>query len=129
MKPSVVGLGAGLILGATALSLIGCAAYENRTGVENRWRDPGMPPFTPGETTRAEVIDNLGPPSQLINLDDGIVLYYLNEVGSAFGYVTIIYNKLTEKTLFDRAIFFFDDQGVLTDFALSEERNPRGDDR
>lgn len=113
-----------LALGSV-LSLSGCAFYKNETGVANRWRDPGIAAFEPGRTTRAEVIEALGPPSQLINLTDGIVLYYLNEYGTGDGYVFIFINFLTQRTVFDRAIFFFDQDGVLTEYALSEEVNPR----
>lgn len=113
-----------LVLGLTVWST-GCAFYKNETGVANRWRDANVPVFEPGQTTRAEVIEALGPPSQLINLNDGLVLYYLNEYGTGDGYVFIIINFFNQKTVFDRAIFFFDQDGVLTDYALSEEVNPR----
>lgn len=105
--------------------LTSCAFYRNETGVANRWRDADAPAFTPGETTRAEVIAALGPPSQLISLNEGVVLYYLNEHGEGDGYVFIIVNFLSQRTVFDRAIFFFDQDGVLTDYALSEEVNAR----
>ena len=113
---------------ATGLWLGGCAFYKNETGVANRWRDPDVPAFEPGRTTRADVLQALGPPSQLINLTDGVVLYYLNEYGTGDGYVFIIVNFINQRTVFDRAVFFFDQDGVLTEYALSEEVNPRSDD-
>ena len=114
----------GIALG-TGLWLGGCAFYKNETGVANRWRDPDLPAFEPGRTTRAEILQALGPPSQLINLGAGGVLYYLNEYGTGDGYVFVIVNFVNQRTVFDRAIFFFDDNDILTDYALSEEVNPR----
>ena len=77
-----------------------------------------------GRTTRADVVAALGPPSQLISLNDGTVLYYLNERGTGFGVVLIFFNWVRQKTSFDRAIFFFDNEQVLTEYAFSGEVNP-----
>jgi len=107
-----------------ATLLVACARYENQTGVANSWREVDAARFVAGETTRAEVMDLLGPPSQLINLNQGTVLYYLNERETAGGVVLIVFNALRQRTTFDRAIFFFDEAGVLTEYALSDEANP-----
>jgi hypothetical protein len=108
-----------------ATLLAACARYENQTGVDNAWREVDAARFVVGATSRSEVMDRLGPPSQLINLSDGTVLYYLNERETARGVVLILFNALRQETTFDRAIFFFDDAGVLTEYALSAEANPR----
>lgn len=104
--------------------LAACARYENQTGVDNTWREVDVTRFVTGETTRAELMDLLGPPSQLVNLSNGTVLYYLNERETAQGFVLIVFNALRQRTTFDRAIFFFDEAGVLTESALSDEVNP-----
>jgi hypothetical protein len=104
--------------------LAACARYENQTGVDNTWREVDGTRFVTGETTRAELMDLLGPPSQLVNLSNGTVLYYLNERETAQGFVLIVFNALRQRTTFDRAIFFFDEAGVLTESALSDEVNP-----
>ncbi len=101
-----------------------CARYENQTGVDNTWRDVDAAGFVAGATSRAEVMDLLGPPSQIVDLTDGTVLYYLNERETARGFVLVVVNALRQRTTFDRAIFFFDDAGILTDYALSDEVNP-----
>ena len=109
---------------ASATLLAACARYENRTGVDNTWREVDTTRFVAGETTRADVMSVLGPPSQLVNLSDGTVLYYLNEHETAQGFVLIVFNAIRQQTTFDRAIFFFDEAGVLTEAALSDEANP-----
>ena len=45
-----------------------------------RVEDPlGVSQFTPGTTSRQDVMALLGPPSQVISLEEGTVLYYLYE--------------------------------------------------
>lgn len=98
-----------------------CVSFSSVDGVDNVWREIPLESFQPGVTTQAEVLDQLGPPSQLINLDHGVVFYYLAEYGSGRGEVLIVWNRRQEKTTYDRAIFFFDDNGVLQDVAYSQE--------
>ena len=50
-----------LLLGA-------CAQYDNKRGVEVAWTPEQMSHLRKGETTRQEVLELLGPPSQLIAL-------------------------------------------------------------
>ena len=66
----------------------------------------------------------LGPPSQLINLGNRTVFYYLQEQKKTRTAILILYNQTREKITYDRAIFFFDPQGRLTDFATSDEKIP-----
>ena len=101
--------------------LQGCVSFSSVDGVDNVWREIPLESFQPGVTTQAEVLDQLGPPSQLINLDSGVVFYYLAEKGSGRGEILIVWNRRHEKTTYDRAIFFFDDNGVLEDAAYSQE--------
>jgi len=101
--------------------LQGCVSFSSVDGVDNIWREIPLESFQPGVTTQAEVLDQLGPPSQLINLDSGVVFYYLAEKGSGKGEILIVWNRREEATTYDRAIFFFDDNGVLEDAAYSQE--------
>jgi len=103
------------------LLLCACISSQSESGVVNAWRDPSLPGFEIGKTTQADVAKQLGPPSQLINLDSGLVFYYLLEKSRGTGVILIVYNKTTDRVIYDRAIFFFDKSGVLTDYALSLE--------
>ena len=65
----------------------------------------------------ASSIALLGPPSQVIALDDETALYYLYERSEGEGLILIVYNRMRIDTRYDRAVFFFDENDVLTDFA------------
>ncbi|MCR9184352.1 MAG: outer membrane protein assembly factor BamE [Halieaceae bacterium] len=104
-----------LLLPALLLTLAGCAQYENRRGVEVGWTDAYMQSLQPGVTTRAEVMATLGPPSQVIALEGESILYYLFERSDGEGIVLVLYNRMQIDTHYDRAIFFFDEDGLLTD--------------
>jgi hypothetical protein len=74
-----------------------------------------------GQTTESDIIKALGPPSQVIGLRDQTVFYYLTEHRKGKGAIFIIYNWVKEDTIYDRAIFFFDQNGVLRDYGFSKE--------
>lgn len=101
-----------------ALALIaGCAQYSNERGIDAQWRNLAAVKLVRGQTTRADVLEWLGPPSQVIALDDETILYYLFERSAGVGLVLIVYNRFDVDTRYDRAIFFFDDSDRLTDFS------------
>jgi outer membrane protein assembly factor BamE (lipoprotein component of BamABCDE complex) len=95
----------------------GCAQYHNQRGIEAQWQADQARALTKGKTTRAEVLDWLGPPSQVIALDDETVLYYLFERSAGVGLVLLVYNRFDVDTRYDRAIFFFDGDDLLTDYS------------
>ncbi len=95
----------------------GCAQYENKRGVEVTWQPQVMEQFKAGTTTRREVMTVLGPPSQVISLDGETVLYYLYERSDGDGLILILYNQFKVDTRYDRAVFFFDENDLLTDYA------------
>jgi outer membrane protein assembly factor BamE (lipoprotein component of BamABCDE complex) len=103
----------------------GCVSKNSRQGVENTWRAETAPTFKQGQTTQHEVLSALGPPSQVINLGNQTVFYYLQEEKQTRSVVLILYNQTREKITYDRAIFFFDPQGRLTEFATSDEKISR----
>ena len=105
-----------------AVLISGCASYGSVDGVDNLWREVSVDQFEKGVTTQADVLDQLGPPSQLISLEDQTVFYYLTQETSGNGKIFIVWNKVNAKSKYDRAIFFFDADGVLQEFAFSKER-------
>ncbi|MCB1731023.1 MAG: outer membrane protein assembly factor BamE [Halieaceae bacterium] len=100
-----------------ATLLAGCAQYENRRGVEVTWEAKVTSQLQPGQSSRKDVLALLGPPSQVISLEEETVLYYLFEKSQGNGLILILYNRMQIETHFDRAIFFFDDQDILTDYS------------
>lgn len=104
-----------------AAFLPGCTSRRGEKGVENLWRSPGIPAWEVGKTTDGEVLEELGPPSQIISLEDGIVYYYMQENSRGKAYYFLIWNRSDETVRYDRAIFFFDRNGILTKFAYSPE--------
>ena len=106
---------------ATLVIAAGCASFERTRGVESTWRDPATPPPVVGTTTQKDILAALGPPSQVIGLRDQTVFYYLKENDKGRGALLIVYNWLKEHVTYDRAIFFFDAEGVLQDYGFSDE--------
>jgi outer membrane protein assembly factor BamE (lipoprotein component of BamABCDE complex) len=107
------------VIGALlALCLLqACAQYENKRGVDVRWQESVTSQLTRGSSSRADVLALLGPPSQVIALDGETALYYLFEHARGEGLILILYNRTEIETTYDRAIFFFDENDVLTDFS------------
>lgn len=105
----------GLLLALSVLA--GCAQYQNQRGVEVSWQDAVTAELSSGESTRADVLALLGPPSQVIALGDESVLYYMFERSRGEGLILVVYNRFEVDTRYDRAIFFFDDNDVLTEFS------------
>ncbi|MEA2068073.1 MAG: hypothetical protein U9P12_02620 [Verrucomicrobiota bacterium] len=107
-----------------ALFLAGCTSDSGYSGVDNVWRSANPPVWEVGVTTETDVIDALGPPSQLIGLEKENVYYYLREERKATGVFLLAYNWKNQKLVYDRAIFFFDKQGKLTKHSYSHEALP-----
>ena len=97
--------------------LTGCAQYDNQRGVEVSWQKSVTDTLVSGQSTRKDVLDKLGPPSQIISLQDETVLYYLFEHAEGNGLILVLYNRFDTQTRYDRAVFFFDENDVLTDYA------------
>ncbi len=109
----IAGIAAFLVTGL----LGGCAQYENRRGVEVTWQDSVTDKLVRGQTTRKEALRLLGPPSQVISMEEETVLYYLFERSKGEGVILIVYNRMKIDTDYDRAVLFFDENDILTDFA------------
>lgn len=104
------------VLVLTAL-LVGCVRYENKRGVDVLWQPEVTAQLVKGQTTREDILTLLGPPSQLIALENETVLYYLFERSKGDGVILIVYNRMKIRTRYDRAVFFFDENDTLRDYA------------
>jgi outer membrane protein assembly factor BamE (lipoprotein component of BamABCDE complex) len=99
-------------------SLLGaCAQFDSKRGVEVNWQAAVTDKLIKGESTRANVLALLGPPSQVLALDGETALYYLFEQSKGDGLILIVYNRMRIETRYDRAIFFFDEHDVLTEYS------------
>ena len=101
--------------------IMGCAQYTDRRGVEVTWQPDAVAQLQKGESTREDVLALMGPPSQVISLEDETVLYYLYEKSAGEGVILIVYNRFDRITDFDRAVFFFDKNDVLREYATRIE--------
>jgi outer membrane protein assembly factor BamE (lipoprotein component of BamABCDE complex) len=99
----------------------GCVSKRSEMGVENSWRNRPAPVFEKGRSTQSEVMRSLGPPSQVIALHDQTLFYYLREQSRSKAIYLVLYNQTRQQITYDRAIFFFNKSGVLTEFAYSNE--------
>jgi hypothetical protein len=102
----------------------GCARIQTEKGLEPTWHDVAADTFRVGVSTQSDVMQVLGPPSQIITGNDGDIFYYLHETAVGTGAIFLVYNQVQLTTLYDRAIFFFDSAGVLQDYAVSEPPLP-----
>jgi hypothetical protein len=124
-KQSSLRWGSALLLWVTLLILsTGCAQWSGHSGVKNVWRNDLLPEWIPGQTTASDVAEILGPPSQLIALHDETVFYYMRENTSEWKMTFILWNSGRQDTVYDRAIFFFNEDGTLRKHAYSQEQLP-----
>ena len=105
----------------SGLLIAGCVNYGSVDGVSNIWREIPVEQFQQGVTTQSNVLKLLGPPSQMIALHDQTVFYYLAQESKGQGKIFIVWNQAREENLYDRAIFFFDTEGILQEVSYSEE--------
>jgi len=115
-------IGAAMLAGTLLLTgVTGCVSKRSEMGVQNYWREASVAAFEKGRSTEADVMRALGPPSQVIALQEQTLFYYLREQSHTKAVYLIIYNQTRQEIVYDRGIFFFNKQGVLTDFAYSKE--------
>lgn len=117
---------AGLCACLLTVMLTACAQYENTRGVEVTWQENVTRNLVPGQSTRKDVMALLGPPSQVISLEEETVLYYLFERSKGDGLILILYNRMKIETHYDRAILFFDENDILTEFSTRIEESANG---
>ena len=115
-----------VLLAAILLStmLTACVQYENKRGVDVTWHSSATSQLVKGESTRRDTLALLGPPSQVIALGDETVLYYLYEKSAGEGLILIVYNRFDVQTKYDRAVFFFDENDLLTEYSSQISADP-----
>jgi len=106
---------------AAVVLVTGCVRYQSLDGVENLWRELPVERIEAGRTTQADILDWLGPPSQIIALGEQTVFYYLSQKQSGDAKILILWNQASDRTRYDRAVFFFGPDGVLTEYAIRDE--------
>jgi hypothetical protein len=104
------------------LAVTGCAEISKKAGVENRWRDQNIV-LQEGVTTQQQVLAQRGPPSQIIALSAKTVFYYLFEETKGRLLFLILYNQANTNITYDRAIFFFNKEGVLENYSFSKKES------
>ncbi|MEM6675653.1 MAG: hypothetical protein AAF726_22570 [Planctomycetota bacterium] len=102
-----------------ALLCPACINGRAERGLEPVWESVDPSDLVVGTSTRADVLDLLGVPSQVVALDGGSVFYYLQEHMESTGVILLLYNSREERVKYTRAIFFFDVQGRLTHYAIT----------
>jgi hypothetical protein len=75
--------------------------------------------FTPGTTTAAEVLEVFGAPSHIVKLSNGNAYVYERSVSKGTGVWLVILSFGNYETQYDRVVFFFDDEDILTHYGLS----------
>ncbi len=80
-----------------------------------------------GTTTRGDALQRLGPPWQVLTSKDGSAFDYRLERTEASGLILLLYNARTETIDYDRAVFCFDQDGLLVERAAgaTTERRSR----
>ena len=107
-----------LLLIALWIPLTGCSGSGRRVGIPNRWRSPTIQ-FQPGTTTEEDVLRRLGPPSQIVALQDRTVYFYVLEEADSFRLGMFLFAWSSLEVTYDRAVFFFDRTGRLVRHAYS----------
>jgi hypothetical protein len=67
------------------IALTACANWTEDGGVANHWRGETVPEWVDGKTREQDVMAALGPPSQIVNLDDRVVYYFFSLKGVGGG--------------------------------------------
>src|SRR5215471_3493548 len=85
----------------SSIIFFGCFQTTEEKGVLNQWRDNALPPIEKGKTTETQILELLGPPSQVMNLGDQVIFYYMMEKTEGKGGYLLIYNWNNKKVRYD----------------------------
>jgi hypothetical protein len=79
--------------------LTGCVSKRSEIGVQNNWRKASPPAFEKGRSTEGDIMRELGPPSQVIALQDQTLFYYLREQSHTKAVYLILYNQTRQEII------------------------------
>lgn len=101
----------GLLL--TLACAMGSCAFVRSS--ENEPIDPAVVRgFTPGTTTARQVVEQLGAPSQIVELGDRSAYRYDHTVTKGTGLLLVVFILANSDSRSDRLWLFFDKENVLT---------------
>ena len=97
---------------------VSCAMFGKSTeyhSFDARWLDS----LTPGTTIAAEVLEVFGAPSRMMKLSNGNAYVYERSVSKGTGIWLVVLSFGNYETQYDRVVFFFDNEDILTHYGLS----------
>jgi hypothetical protein len=107
-----------IVVLSVMLCCISCAMFGK--DIEHHGFDArGLERFAPGTTTAAEVLEVFGAPSRMVKLSNGNAYVYERSVSKGTGIWLVVLSFGNYETQYDRAVFFFDNEDILTHYGLS----------
>ncbi len=104
-----------------ALLACGCSIAHRHDGTTNDWRSELGAGIAPGLTTQDDIMERFGPPPGIIELHDKTVFAYVLRYDYTTGLTLVVFNYYDTDVHYDRAVFFFDQEGVLESYAFSKK--------
>jgi hypothetical protein len=111
-------IGNAIVVLGVILLCAGCAMFgksKEHHGFDARWLDQ----CTAGTTTAADVVKLFGAPSNMVELSNGNAYVYERSVSKGTGIWLIILSFGNYETQYDRVVFFFNNEDILTHYGLS----------
>jgi hypothetical protein len=111
-------MGNAIVVLSLILLFTGCAMFgksKEHHAFDARWFDT----CAPGTTTAADVVELFGAPSNLVELSNGNAYIYERSVSKGTGIWLVILSFGNYETQYDRVVFFFNKENILTHYGLS----------
>jgi outer membrane protein assembly factor BamE (lipoprotein component of BamABCDE complex) len=103
---------------AVVAFLSGCAVIGR--GKDHRpFDEQGLAQLKPGQTTTLEVTKIFGAPTQVVKLSNGNAYLYNRSLSKATGLWLALVTFVNYDTQYDRLVFFFNQNDVLTHYGSS----------
>jgi hypothetical protein len=100
------------------ISLSGCAVIGRGKDYRS-FDEQGLAQIEPGQTTAMEVTKIFGAPSQIVKLTNGNAYIYNRSLSKATGLWLILVTFVNYDTQYDRMVFFFNPNDVVTHYGSS----------
>ena len=107
-----------IVILSMMLLCVSCAMFgksKEYHGFDAKWLER----FTPGTTTAADVLEVFGAPSRMVKLSNGNAYVYERSVSKGTGIWLVLLSFGNYETQYDRVVFFFDPEDILTHYGLS----------